>query len=480
MCNPNKNIVLIMTDQQRHDSLGLYGNPFAHTPNIDALGEDGVTFESAYSSCPACIPARGCLLTGLDPYPLGSLTYGADLAPKYKVTLPKLLKACGYNTVAVGKNHFQPQRAKHGYDKVILDESGRIESEDFLSDYMAWFEAQTGTREIIPKDADFNGYNGYVFPHDEALHPTSWTKATALKALDELAQKENPFFLKISFARPHSPYDAPQRWFDFYDKMELPMPTKSLWSQKYRWVAGGKTKFQGRSSKAENQKTRAGYFGNVSFIDEAVGEIIEALKAKGIYDETVILYLADHGDMLGDHYLWRKCVPYEGSTHIPMILKPPKSYEVAEKRIKTPSGLQDILATVMPFTSYDRPFRTSGVDLLHQQREWIHGEYMQGYRQDMDMQFLCDGKYKCIWYLRTGQIQLFDLENDPKEQKNLSKNAAYQDICKAFCHIFSLQMEERGVKTTATFQNGKFEQYKKEYPYDIYGVYGKNRPKIGN
>ena len=473
----NENIVLIMADQQRHDSLGTYGNETVCTPNLDALSEDSIVFESAYSSCPACIPARGCLLTGLDPYPLGSLTYGANLAPEYAVTLPQLLKACGYNTVAVGKNHFQPQRAKHGYDKVILDESGRIESLHFVSDYMAWFEQETGTRELIPKTADFNGYTGYVYPYPERLHPTTWTKNTALQELETFSQQEKPSFLKISFARPHSPYDAPERWFSYYDAMPLKQPVTAKWSQKYAEVRGGKTKYQGASTPEENQKTRAGYLGNVSFIDEAVGEILKALKEKGLYEDTLILYLADHGDMLGDHNLWRKCVPYEGSVHIPLLIKPPKSYGFTPKRVTTPAGLQDILPTVMPFTSYAKSYRTDGVDLLHDSRKYIHGEYMHGYRKDMDMQYLCDGTYKCIWYLRTGEIQVFNLKEDPEECVDLAKNPDYASLCTTFCEAFSKEMKKRGKTVQVPFHDGRFKQYKFSYPYSMYGVYGKHRPK---
>lgn len=475
----NENILLIMTDQQRHDSLGLYGSVDGYTPHLDALAKDSVVYDSAYSSCPACIPARGSLLTGLDPYNLGSLTYSASLAPEYEVTLPKLLKECGYNTVAVGKNHYQPQRAKHGYDQVILDESGRIESDDFLSDYMAWFEKQTGNREIIPKSADFNGYNGYVYPLEERLHPTTWTKETALQEIEKLSKEDAPFFLKISFSRPHSPYDAPERWFSYYYEKELEMPVEASWSKPYRTVQGGKCKWQGQSTEEENRKTRAGYLGNVSFIDEAIGEILDVLREKGLYDNTLIVYTADHGDMLGDHNLWRKCVAYEGSTHIPLLLKPPKNSGIEPHRVSTPAGLQDVLPTVLSFTSHDKNVRCDGVDLLHQNRDYIHGEYMLGYRLDMDMQFLCDGKYKCIWYLRRGKIELYDLETDPKECKNLAGEKEYQAVCERFCDKFREEMQKRGKKIDISFRNGKFKKYRWKYPYEKYGKYGKSRPQKG-
>lgn len=419
-----------MTDQQRFDSLGCYGNPVAHTPFLDALAEESVVFDAAYSTCPACIPARGTCLTGLNQWHLGSLTYKAPLKQEYPVTIPKLLREEGYSCVAVGKNHFQPQRAMHGYDKIYLDESGRVESPGFVSDYMQWFEEQTGHRRILAEGMDFNGYTARPYPYDERLHPTAWVRETGLAALDRLCGGGEPFFLKLSFARPHSPYDAPKRWFDWYDALELPAPYLAARDRKNKRVRGGRlTRWRGKASPEEVHAARAGYMGNVSFIDEAVGAVLERLRQQGIYDDTMILFTSDHGDMLGDHNLWRKCYAYEGSAHIPLLIKPPKGYGcglLPGSCAAAPAALYDLMRTILSAVNPQAAFPTDGIDLLHETRELLHGEYIQGYAPEMDMQFLTDGALKWIWYMRTGKCELYHTQSDPGELHDLSRDQAFQ------------------------------------------------------
>lgn len=406
------NIILFMTDQQRWDSLGCYGNECVNTKNADRLIEEAIAFQSAYSTCPACVPARGCLLTGLNQYNLGSVTYGASLKAEYPVTLPKLLKEQGYNTVAVGKNHFNPQRAMHGYDRVFLDESNRIESKDFMSDYMQWFQSQTGHTKIIPDNMDFNGFNGAPYIYDEALHPTSWTKNKAKEEIERLCNDTKPWFLKISFARPHSPYDAPKRWFDYYyNRNDLPMPQDG-----------------------------------------------------------------DHGDMLGDRNLWRKTYAYEGSAHIPLIIKPPKNLKTQSDIKYTPCTLYDILPTVMGVLNSPKTFYTDGIDLFQEKRKYLHGEYIYGYERKMDMQFVCDGRHKLIWYMRTGKTEFYDLKSDPYEKQNLSKNPRYASVIKELTDYLIQVMSERGINILKKSGKG-LKKYRFKLPYGKYGADGRGEKK---
>jgi len=136
---PKPNILLIMTDQQRWDSLRCAQNSIIHTPNLDSIAENGVRFRNAYSCTPTCTPARTALLTGLSPWHHGMLGYGR-VAKNYPVELPQALRDAGYYTFGIGKMHWFPQRSLHGFHGTLLDESGRVETEGFISDYRQWFK----------------------------------------------------------------------------------------------------------------------------------------------------------------------------------------------------------------------------------------------------------------------------------------------------------------------------------------------------
>ncbi len=147
-------IILIMTDQQRGDAVGCMGNEFVITPHLDKLANEGTLFMNAYSSCPSSTPARAGLLTGMSPWHHGMLGYGR-VAPKYEYEMPQMLKDAGYYTFGIGKMHWYPQRAKHGFDGTLLDESGRRQDPHFTSDYRQWFQVQAPGR--TPMQQAFGG-----------------------------------------------------------------------------------------------------------------------------------------------------------------------------------------------------------------------------------------------------------------------------------------------------------------------------------
>lgn len=203
------NLLLLMADQHRGDCVGASGNAAIHTPNLDVLARGGAYFPNAFSSMPTCTPARAALLTGMSPWNHGMLGYGT-VAERYPVEMPRLLHDAGYYTAGIGKMHWHPQRALHGFDRTILDESGRIESQDFRSDYRSWFWSENPDGDPDATDLDWNGYEAKPYALPERFHPSSWTGETALRFLRDY-RRPQPFFLKVSFERPHSPYDPPKR-----------------------------------------------------------------------------------------------------------------------------------------------------------------------------------------------------------------------------------------------------------------------------
>lgn len=204
------NILFLMSDQHRFDAIGAANNSVIKTPCLDQIAQDGVRFTNAYSSTPSCTPARSGLLTGMSPWNHGLLGYGS-VSKFYSFMLPQALKDAGYYTLGIGKNHWDPQRALHGFHNTIIDESGRVESPNFISDYRQWFKQVAPNLNPDETGIGWNDYRTQEYALDENLHPTHWTAQTAVDFVNNY-NKDNPFLLKISFARPHSPYDPPKRF----------------------------------------------------------------------------------------------------------------------------------------------------------------------------------------------------------------------------------------------------------------------------
>ena len=316
-------IILIVTDQQRGDALGCC-NPAVITPNLDALARDGVRFTRAYTSAPSSTPARAGLLTGMSPWGHGMLGYGR-VAEHYPCEMPQLLRDAGYWTLGIGKMHWSPQQATHGFHATLLDESGRVESPYFMSDYRKWFALHAPGLDPDATGIGWNAHGAAPYALPEELHPTVWAGDRAVEAIGSHVS-DRPLFLKVSFARPHSPYDAPQRLVDLYAGRDIPGPAVGDWAAAFGMLTDPQRDLEAAygnfgAEYVENSKRH--YYASVTFIDEQVGRIVEALRRRGMYDNALIFFVSDHGDMMGDHHHWRKTYAYEGSTHIPFIVKFP-------------------------------------------------------------------------------------------------------------------------------------------------------------
>ncbi len=410
-------LLLLMADQHRGDCFGADGNKFAHTPVLDRLASDGIRFRHAYSSTPTCTPARSALLTGCSPWGHGMLGYGR-VAGSYPVEMPAAIRALGYQTLGIGKMHWSHQRNLHGFHRTILDESGRVESPGFISDYRAWFASEAPNLNPDATGIGWNDYKGGVYKLPESLHPTRWTADVATRFIDGYAGAD-PFFLKVSFARPHSPYDPPQRWWDFFAKRELPSPRVAGWAAKYAERNSTRDDiWHGRVPDGESRNARIGYYGSVSFVDEQIGRIVESLEKKKILDETFIVYISDHGDMTGDHNLWRKSYAYEPSARIPMIVRGPGA---ARGRVEmTPAEIRDVLPTFIEAAGGVSPKEVEGQSLLRLKRDWIDLEHDVCYNPSNHWNALTDGRWKYVYHAQTGEEQCFDLSNDPMEMNDLA------------------------------------------------------------
>lgn len=425
-------ILLIMADQFRADCLAADGNQAIHTPNLDRIAAEGILFRRAYSSTPTCTPARAALLTGLSPWRHGMLGYGR-VGERYSTEMPRLLRDAGYYTLGIGKMHWHPQRNTHGFHNTILDESGRAETPEFRSDYRAWFAAEAPHLDPDATGIGWNDYRGAQYALPEYLHPTWWTGATATRFLYNYNQPE-PFFLKVSFTRPHSPYDPPRRFLRRYEDTALPPAAVGEWTTRFAERSGPDyTIWHGDLGEEQVRNSRQAYYGSVSFLDEQVGRILDALERRGWLEETLILFTADHGDMLGDHHLWRKSYAYESSARIPMAIRWPAGITAAQRGQVSwrPVELRDVLPTFLDVAGVSIPDQLDGASLLSltgespNWRPWIDLEHNICYSPDNHWNALTDGQVKYVFHARTGQEQLFDLRKDPMECRDLAADSAH-------------------------------------------------------
>jgi len=425
------NILFLMDDQHRGDWLGVAGAKWLQTPNLDRLAREGVLFRRGYTSTPSCLPARAALLTGMSPWGHGSLGY-VSVPERYQQEMSRTCTEAGWRTCAIGKNHFTPMRNSHGYQQVILGEPN-IRDLPEIGDYRAWFNQKA------PGHHPFEGFRsgndqrgGICYPLEEELHVTHWTADQAVEFL-KAAEPGKPWFLKVSFLCPHTPLNAPKRWQDQYANVDIPPAAIGNWEQKeYGSVHTSFTKHaeatRGVVPDDELRATRRSYAAAISYVDEQVGRILTALEESGAKENTLILFTADHGDMMGDHLLYRKTFPYEGSVNVPMIVRWPASLDLKAKRGQVReelAELRDVFPTFLDAAALPRPASVEGMSLLDvlrgkPGRKVLDLEHASCYAPKDGWVALTDKRYKYIWFEHTGQQQLFDLSRDPKELDDLA------------------------------------------------------------
>ena len=489
---PSKpNILFLMADQMRSDSLGCSGNKIAVTPNLDSLASNGVLFKNAFSTTPTCTPARAAILTGLSPWYHGMIAYGS-IAKRYSYEMPRALSTNGYYTYSIGKDHFgwdpkQDAGVPHGYNGTEIYDGLERNSEN--DDYDQWFEEELPGIDPMATGLTFNDYRGKPYTLPEYFHPTAWVGRKAVTYLSQISQhdRQEPFFLKVSFHRPHSPYDPPQRWIDRYKLEDMPDPYQGgNWDNRYA-IKYNTTPdpgiWCGDLGLKQVQLSRQAYYASISFVDEWIGEILQVLELKGLANNTLVLFAADHGDMMGDHYHWRKGYPYLGSAHIPMILRWPMSMD----KIKTKKGsvlnevveLRDILPTFLDAGGIALPSDvsingSSLLDILRSEktpkwRDYIDLEHGICYNITNHWNALTDGHWKYIFQAYFPNEQLFNIDNDPGELNNLAANSTWEKELESWRLKMVAQFEEesRGeewVKDGKLMQRVKGQVYSPNYP----------------
>ena len=441
MSSPN--IIFIIADQMRGDCLGCDGHPVIETPNLDHLAVSGIRFPHAYTAVPSCIPARSTLMTGMDQWHTGVLGMGSGQGPipnDFPHTLAGTLSDAGYTTHLVGKGHFKPHRSNMGFDSAELDESGRMTGKGLPDDYRQWFDREK-KRDITPDDHGIN-WNSWIarpWHTEEYLHPTAWTMSRAINFIAD-RDRNKPFFLNISFARPHSPYVPPEWYFNlYYNNPETPKPYIGDWSNCHdiSIEATDVNAWRGKLSAQRIHRGRSGYYGEISYIDSQIGRLknwMERYEPETLRN-TWIIFTSDHGDMVGDHNLWRKTYAYEGSSRIPLIICPSANSGSVVKN-SVPDAvveLRDIMPTIIEVAGLNVPPTVTGASLLPLKegkptdwRSYINGEHCLCYSPEQEMQYVTDGHRKFVWLPRLDQEQFFNLDEDPGECFNLVNEPWYK------------------------------------------------------
>ncbi|WP_168120092.1 sulfatase-like hydrolase/transferase [Paenibacillus sp. HB172176] len=451
------NILFITTDQQRWDCLGVArSNHPVMTPHLDQLAAEGLRFDKAYSDCPICIPARTTIMTGRCAYHHGQSNMTVKPFPEQDhLTLPGRLRDAGYQTHAVGKMHFHPPRARYGFDRMRL----------LPEDYVNWLET-------TPHAGEYRGHGlggNEIYPVF-ASTPIPFTHSHWIveESIDFIRQLDphHPFFMWTSFEAPHAPFDPPESFVRLYDNADIPEPLSGDWEDEEaapNWVKH--TRWAGKFDELPAHVIRAArkhYYAQITHIDYELGRLFGELKSQGLYDNTLILFTSDHGEMLGDFNLFHKSAFYESSAHVPFLLKWHEQANHSWTKGQLADGavqLADIYPTLLDaaglWSAQDEESR-DGVSLLQAQESDLQDRWICGYMNKLDGFYMATNrKWKYIYYVNGGMEQLFHLVNDPEERHNA---AAEHPEALAICRRKLLEaipeledsQSETGLKRTTT------------------------------
>ncbi|HML49145.1 MAG TPA: sulfatase-like hydrolase/transferase [Clostridia bacterium] len=421
------NVLLITTDQQRFDTIQALGNGTIFTPHLNYMISEGIAYTRCYADCPVCVPSRTTLMTGLRGYESGILANQSHTGlmserTAARKTLPALLTDAGYQTRAVGKMHFEPARAHYGFESMELP-----------LDYMRLHDKNR--REVSPKrhglgECPLDPVVSTVSAKDSI---TAWTMERTLDFL-ETRDPLRPFFLWTSFTKPHPPMDPPMDYWMLYDTDAMPDPIYGDWSQTLSetpqgFLAGSYVNTDVHlHSPRQMRAVKRAYYALITQVDYALGLLFGCMREQKLFQNTWIVFTSDHGEMLGDHHLSQKNLFFEGAAHVPLIVVPPKKYDMPRnRRVDTLAELADLFPTLLHMAGVPCPEEAKGINLLE-----LRGEDRPFYGNTLDSQ-LCVmlGGLKLVYSRLGGHYLLFNLRDDPMEQRDLYRLPEWQEAAKA-------------------------------------------------
>ncbi len=461
------NVVLWTTDQHRGDHLSIAGHPLVETPNADSFIQRGAYFPNAYSEIPSTTGARRVMLGGQGSHTCGLVGYSSEEWHE-RNTLAQVLADADYHCINVGWRNLHPRRKLYGFHTVIPHDL-----RPGVDDYDEWLK-----REVGPDASEFghgvdpNGWTALPWHLDERCHPSTWTTAVTLDQLDR-RDPTRPFFMWCSHLRPHSPYDPPQAFWDMYDGRDLPEVPVGDWAGRYDVPNPGLDirAWHGRLTPEQLRRMRVGYMGNVSHLDYELGSLMRGLHERDLVGNTLFVFVADHGDMQGDHNLLRKTYAYEGSARVPFLMQYPAGLELPSGTFPQVVGLQDVMPTVLDACGVDLPDTVTGASVLdairgEPWRDYIHGEHSPCYSTDEAMHYLTDGREKYVWLPASGEERFFDIAADRRELHNAANDPGALDRVAMWRDRL---IEILAARDDCFLQNGKLVQRTDWWPPEVGG-----------
>ncbi len=471
------NFLIFCVDQMQSFHLGCNGNKQVKTPNLDKLAQEGTTFSRAYCANTVCMPSRASMFTGLTPKQHGLTTNGMKLNEDLP-TIAETLHNNGYRTYGAGKFHIQQTHcdesvksleSKVSWDKGEItklpkgfygfDETHFVGGHGFgcYGEYKNWLDANhPGAWE------KYNPENSYHFTKTQAscwrmeipseLHYNNWIADNTIDFINSVKEDEK-FFVWCSFPDPHAPYTATKPYSDMYNPQELEL--NNTWDYKEESLEHLKTRRENYvfalKDNAETQlrEMTAQTFGMITHIDDNIGRVLDVLKEKKLEEDTVIVFIADHGEYLGSHSFIQKADwPYEELARVPYIWKVPNGSK--NGACDSVVSALDLVPTILDFAGIsDDAFVTRG-KLAKADRNTLPGRSLKEYLKDGNeieeqpafieydedwfegpfyrARTIVEGNYKLTLYVNAGDGLLFDLENDPYEKNNLYFDEKYKEI----------------------------------------------------
>lgn len=443
------NILVLMSDQHRQEITGCYGHPIVQTPNIDLLAAQGVCFENAYCTSPLCGPSRVSFMTGTYPHTNGAVNHPNDRHRSGKKYRPQIepgiqsLVAClrdaGYRTHACGYTGFHHFRGEQDLDLdneflgFQTDGARKWQYPEMVGKDTArrYHMANTLTEMWEPSYANVEG-----LPF-QGKEEEMWDSVAAKDAVEFInnTSSDEPFFLYCGFRAPHTPWCPPERFLSMYSPGNIgPLPDYKVKHHHVPRRLQERFEYFDIAHYPEElvRRSIAGYYGFVSYMDDCVGRVLTALDERGVREDTIIVYLADHGENLYRHGLCEKHCFYEGSVKVPLIISWPGHLPEAQ-RAEALVSIMDVMPTLLKEAGLEIPDFVEGRDLHPVFRgESVQDYVFSEYYSTLDpCRMVSDGRYK---YIHTEEdiCELYDLKNDPEELVNLAWYPQYADLVEKY------------------------------------------------
>lgn len=434
------NVLFIMTDQQRFDTIAALGNTDIYTPNLDRLVQRGVTFTNAYSPCPVCVPARYSIRTGCEPPTTRMFQNGAahllegqpaSMTARCGAYLAQTMRGLGYRTFGVGKFHTQPWDEDLGYEVHLRSEewygTPQQRRADAFAHWIATRHPEFDFIEGLMGERTEMYYMPQMSPMPAHVTVEGWAATQAAELIE--AKDSRPYFGFVSFIGPHPPIAPPIPFNRLYDPDRMKNPVRGDQQTDHM---DEQIPFMNYAIWAEDLNdshariVRSRYYGEITYIDDCIGRILDAVEKRGDADNTLICFYSDHGDHLGDHSAWQKESFFDVSCNVPLLVSWPARI-AAGKKCDALTSLTDLFG--MATKAAGKADFREGVDALGvvfgsaEARENLFGYYGEpGTRLFKVM--VRNGSWKYIYMANGGREQLFNLQDDPQELKNLMEAQA--------------------------------------------------------